>query len=85
MKPVLAIGIATVLAIIATGCEREARRFDKAPVGSARLEGHLDLMDGLWSSEDQRSRCLVLLSRMRGQAGEHPAFAALDAVAGGRE
>src|SRR5258708_957242 len=47
-----------------------SNEYDKAPAGAAKLEGHLDLMAGLWSLEDQSSRCLVLLSRMRCQAGE---------------
>ena len=34
MKPLRAISIATVFAIMANGCEREARGFDKEPVES---------------------------------------------------
>ena len=71
MKPVLAIGIATVLAIIATGCEREARRFDKAPVDSdprAQADALSDLQPG------QPGRGMRALAAAGGY-NEHNAYA----------
>jgi cytochrome c oxidase cbb3-type subunit 3 len=49
VKPALAMSLATAFAIIATGCEREARRFDKEPVDSnprAQADAVSDLQAG---------------------------------------
>ena len=67
----LVIGIATVLAIMATGCEREARRFDKAPVDSdprAQADALSDLQPG------QPGRGMRALAAAGGY-NEHNAYA----------
>ena len=67
----LVIGIATVLAIMATGCEREARRFDKAPVDSdprAQADALSDLQPG------QSGRGMRALAAAGGY-NEHNAYA----------
>ena len=71
MKPALVMSIAAAFALMATGCEREARRFDKSPLDSdPRAEA--DAVSDLQAGQPGRGMRAVAAA---GHYNEHNAYA----------